>query len=74
MQTSNNTPLTWLQWVVTTLQWPFIVIAAFWVGRLIAKLEMRAIKAESNVTALIERHMPSLHNALSEIRGMLGRR
>jgi len=71
MQTSNNTPLTWLQQIVTTLQWPFIVIAAFWLGRVITRLEIRAAKAESNVTSLIERHMPSLHNALSEIRGML---
>jgi hypothetical protein len=32
---------------------------------------MRLRKAETNLNALIERHMPSIHRALSEIRGML---
>lgn len=66
-----STPLTWLQTIITALQWPFVVIAAFGLGRYITLLENRVSKAESRIEALVERHMPAIHKALAEIRGLL---
>lgn len=67
----EHAPLTWLQAMINGLQWPVIVAAAFWLGRYVRDLEQRLVKAESNLTALIERHMPAIHRALAEIRGLL---
>jgi hypothetical protein len=66
--------MSWLQAVGNALQWPGIVLAAFWVGRYVRELEMRVSKAEENIHALIERHLPAVHRALAEIRGLLIRR
>ena len=75
MNQSNPSPLSWLQQITTALQWPVIVFAAFWLGRSVTKLETRVAKAEKSMQDLIERHMPHIHNALAEIRGLLqGRR
>lgn len=71
MQEVNSTPLTWLQRIVSALQWPVIVIAAFWLGRYVQRLEVRVTKAEAYIQSLMERHMPAIHNALAEIRGLL---
>ncbi len=70
-EAQHATPLQWLQTVAMALQWPVIVAAAFWLGRYVQRLETRLSKAESNLSALIERHMPAIHRALAEIRGML---
>ncbi len=67
----HNSPLGWLQAFITDLAWPLVVVAAFWLGRYVQKLEMRVAKAETNITMLIERHMPAIHKALAEIRGLL---
>ena len=67
----NLAPLTWIGRVLTALQWPVIVVAAFWCGRYVQKLEMRVTKAESRLESLVERHMPAIHRALAEIRGLL---
>jgi hypothetical protein len=68
MQTPNpTTPLNYLQ----ALQWPVVVIAAFALGHAMSKLENRVLKAEKNVQDLIERHMPSIHRALTDVRSKL---
>lgn len=73
MQTPNPTP--WFVSTLQALQWPVIVVAAFFVGRAVAKIESRINKAEKSLSDLIERHMPHIHNALSELRGITqGRR
>jgi hypothetical protein len=71
IQEQHPAPLGWLQAVIPALQWPGIVLAAFWLGRYVRALEMRAVKAEENVKALLERHLPAVHRALAEIRGLL---
>jgi len=67
----EHTPTAWLQYALSALQWPFVVVAAFALGRYVAMLETRVSKAESRLEALIERHMPAIHKALAEIRGLL---
>jgi hypothetical protein len=69
MQTPE--PMSWVKTAVSALQWPVVVAAAFWLGRYVRELEIRVKKAETNLTALIERHMPAIHRALAEIRGLL---
>lgn len=71
MAQTESVPYSWLQQITMALQWPVIVVAAFWLGRVISKLEGRVIVAEKNVSDLVERHMPHLYNALAEIRGLL---
>ena len=71
IQEQHTTPLSWVQSWATVLQWPVIVFAAFWLGRYVQKLEMRVAKAESYIQILVERHMPAIHRALAEIRGLL---
>jgi SMC interacting uncharacterized protein involved in chromosome segregation len=71
MQEQHTSPLSWIEAVATGLQWPVILVAAFWLGRYVQKLEMRVVKAESRIESLVERHMPAIHRALAEIRGML---
>ena len=71
MQQDTGTPITWLQHITAALQWPVIVIAAFWLGRYVKGLESRVLSAESNVKALIERHLPHVHRALADIKGKL---
>lgn len=66
-------PLQWLQSVGIALQWPVITAAAFWLGRYVQKIETRVERAESRISALTERHMPAIHRALAEIRGLLRR-
>lgn len=74
MQDSTHSPFAWLRELISALQWPVIVGASFWLGRYVQELEHRVSKAESRIEALVERHMPSIHRALAEIRGMLSNR
>jgi hypothetical protein len=67
----HASPLSWLQSWAVAMQWPVIVLAAFWLGRYVQKLEIRVAKAETSITAIVERHMPQIHRALAEIRGLL---
>ncbi len=69
MQT--NQPTNWVINALTALQWPVIVLAAFWLGRAMTKLETRVLKAEKNVQDLIERHLPHVHRALDDIKQVL---
>jgi hypothetical protein len=69
MQTQN--PSNWFTNAVQALQWPFVAVAAFALGRAITKLEGRVLKAEKSVSDLVSRHMPHIHNALLEIKTML---
>jgi hypothetical protein len=71
VQTQPLNPLPWLVQFAASMQWPIVVAAAFWVGRWFQKIEARMSKAEKSITSLTERHMPAIHRALSEIRGML---
>lgn len=71
MQDTHITPLDWLRDVATNLAWPIIVGSAYWLGRYVQKAEMRAVKAEQYLNVLVERHMPAIHRALAELRGML---
>ncbi|MGA9042308.1 MAG: hypothetical protein WB421_17375 [Terriglobales bacterium] len=71
MDTQPTSPLAWVRYILTALQWPVVVVAAFALGRYVQKLEMRVAKAETHITALVERHMPAIHRALAEIRGLL---
>jgi hypothetical protein len=73
-----QTPITWLKSWLESIAWPALVAAAFWIGRLYSKLEARLKKAErrlekvdTTTEQLAERHMPAIHRALFEIRGML---
>jgi hypothetical protein len=56
---------------IAALQWPVVVLAAFFLGRMMTRLETRVLKAEKNVQDLIERHMPHIYKALDEIKGAL---
>jgi len=67
----HTSPPGWIQSWALALQWPVIVFAAFWLGRYVQRLEMRVAKAETRIEALVERHMPAIHRALAEIRGLL---
>jgi hypothetical protein len=71
IQEQHPAPLSWFQSVAGALQWPVIVIAAFWIGRYVRELELRVTTAEENISALISRHLPAVHRALAEIRGLL---
>lgn len=71
MQTNQYAPFTWLISLLTAMQWPVIVLAAFALGKSVSKLEGRVLKAEKNVADLVERHMPHIHAALLEIKTML---
>ena len=71
MQEQHASPLNWLQTWAVNMGWPIVVVAAFWVGRYVQKLEMRAAKLESHLDSLTGRHMPAVHRALAEIRGLL---
>jgi hypothetical protein len=70
----QETPVLWIQTLLSGLKWPAVVIGAYWAGRRHEKLEGRLTKAEKNVSDLAERHMPAVHRALAEIRGLLLRR
>lgn len=67
----QTTPISWLQSWVMALQWPVIVFGAFWLGRLVQRLEQRLAKAENNISTLVDRHMPAIHRALAEIHGLI---
>jgi len=69
LQVQNTSPVSWITTAVTALQWPFIVIAAFALGRYVSKLETRVLQAE--LKALVERHLPHIHTALSDIKERL---
>lgn len=71
MASEHTSPLEWLQSTAVTMQWPLIVAAAFWLGRYVHSLEVRVMRAESRLEQLINRHMPAIHRALAEIRGLL---
>ena len=70
MQTDLKNPLSWL----SSMQWPAVVIGAFYLGRTIANLEKRIFQADKNLSDLVSIHFPAIHNALAEIRGLLGGR
>lgn len=67
MQTPVSNPGNWLTGILSALQWPFVVVAAFVLGRYVTRLEQRVLQTESNVKALIERHMPHIHKGLRDI-------
>jgi hypothetical protein len=66
-----RSPIGWLQAALWAIGWPVVVGGAFLAGRYVQKLEMRVTKAESRLDALVNRHMPAIHRALAEIRGLL---
>jgi hypothetical protein len=70
MQTGQPPSQTLINYL-TALQWPVVVLAAFFLGRTMTKLEARVLSAEKNVKDIIERHMPHIHNALTEIKSRL---
>lgn len=67
----QSNPVSWVTTAITALQWPFIVLAAFALGRYVSKLETRVLQAEKNIKDLIERHLPHIHAALSDIKESL---
>ena len=67
----HNTPLDWMRLALTNMGWPIVVGGAYWIGRYVQKAEMRAVKAEQYLTSLVERHMPAIHRALAELRGLI---
>lgn len=74
MQEHSN-PSEWLLAWAKALQWPIVVGVAFALGRYVGRLQQRVTKAEKNLTDLVERHLPHVHNALAAIHGALtGRR
>lgn len=75
MQQQTSAPWSWLWHAAAALPWSAVVVFAFWAGRYMQRLETRLERAEASVHSLLERHMPHIHNALAEIRGLLqGRR
>ena len=68
---ANQTPVNWVRDIGYAVQWPVIVLAAFWLGRYVTRLEQRVLKAEKSMTDLITRHMPHLHTALNRIEAAL---
>lgn len=70
MQTQPS-PSSWMTTLITSLQWPVIVVASYALGRYVNKLEVRVFQAEKNVKDLIERHMPAVHHALQEVQSTL---
>lgn len=68
MQTN---PVNYVADKLLALQWPVIVLAAFALGRYVCKLELRAIKAEKNLSDVVERHLPHVHSALSAVKESL---
>jgi hypothetical protein len=71
MQEQHTSPLGWLQAWAFSMSWPVIVVAAFALGRYAKGLEMRVTKAENSLQQIIERHLPAIHRALAEIRGLV---
>lgn len=71
MVDSITTPLSWVRETLQALQWPVVVGLAFGAGRYAKGLESRVDLAEKRVEVLVERHMPAVHRALAEIRGLL---
>ena len=69
----SPSPFAWLQSWAWNMGWPVVVMAAFWLGRYVQRLETRVHKTEQNIKTLLERHMPAIHNTLAEIRGLLTR-
>ena len=67
----EHTPLTWMQQWASALQWPVIVISAFFAGRYVKGLETRVLNAERRLKDVIERHLPHVHRALAEINGKI---
>lgn len=65
------TPFQWLWLTLCAAGWPVIVVLAYRLGRYIERVETRLKKVETGVTSMLERHLPSIHQALSEIRGMM---
>lgn len=71
MQEQHASPLGWFQTWALNMGWPVVVIAAFWLGRYMQKVETRVVKAEARIESIVTRHLPAIHNALAEIRGLL---
>jgi hypothetical protein len=71
MESQAQGPVTWLQGWASTLGWPIVVALAFWLGRIFQKVSTRAAKAEARIESLTDRHVPAIHRALAEIRGLL---
>jgi hypothetical protein len=71
MQADHPSPFSWITQLLTALQWPVIVVAAFFAGRYISSPEDRLDHAEKNIKDLIERHMPHIHNALGDVKTKL---
>lgn len=67
----NHTPANWGVAWIAALSWPAVVAAAFWVGGYVERTKKRAQETEARVKSLVERHMPAIHNALAELRGLL---
>lgn len=71
MMDGEHGPLSWLQGWASALGWPVVAFGAFWAGRYVQRLEMRVTKAEDHIKQIVERHLPAIHRALAEIRGLL---
>lgn len=71
LQEQHSSPLAYLQSIMAALQWPVVVVAAFTLGRYVRGLETRVLRSEARLEQLIDRHMPAIHRALAEIRGLL---
>jgi hypothetical protein len=64
-------PLSWIKETAEAFQWPLVVLGAFWLGRVVSKLEARVLKAEKNVADLIQLHLPQVHRVLQDISNQL---
>lgn len=71
MQNNSPSPVSWIQSLLNGLQWPAICVFIFWLGMYVQLLKTRVTAAETNLKALIERHLPHVHRALAEIKGKL---
>lgn len=71
MQAEHSSPMQWAQAVISALQWPALTFGAFAAGRYLRGVEKRAEKAEKRLESITERHLPSIHRMLAEIRGLL---
>ena len=64
-------PLNYVKDAATALQWPIVVIAAYYLGCVTTNLKSRLTKAETNLAELLNKHMPALHKVASDIQAKL---
>jgi len=53
-----------IDWAIAHLHWPFIVGAAWWLGRKVTEVKDRAIQVEGHVTKMATNCFPTMEKSL----------